>query len=63
MLFYYWQSALQLISSSLGYGNINHWPSETDGTSPISKAAKTVYLCERVPAECITVSDGDEKEE
>lgn len=29
---------------------------------PIGKAAKTVYLCKKVPADCITVSDGDEEE-
>ena len=44
------KNGAQLISSSLGYGNINHWPSETDGTSPISKAAnmaveKGILIC------------------
>ena len=29
---------------------------------PIGKAAKTVYLCDRVPADCIFVSEGDEEE-
>lgn len=44
------KNGAQLISSSLGYGNINHWPSETDGTSTISKAAnmaveKGILIC------------------
>ena len=44
------KNGAQLISSSLGYGNINHWPSETDGTSPISQAAnaavaKGILIC------------------
>ena len=44
------KNGAQLVSSSLGYGNINHWPSETDGTSPISKAAnmaveKGILIC------------------
>ncbi|MCQ2085360.1 MAG: RNA 2'-phosphotransferase [archaeon] len=30
---------------------------------PIGKAAKTVYLCDQVPADCIFVSDGEEEEE
>ena len=30
---------------------------------PIGKAAKTVYLCDMVPADCITVSEGDEESE
>ncbi len=30
---------------------------------PIGKAAKTVYLCDMVPADCITVSEGDEGSE
>ena len=29
---------------------------------PIGKAAKTVYLCDRVPADCIFVSEGDEED-
>ena len=44
------KNGAQLVSSSLGYGNIYHWPSETDGTSPISKAAnmaveKGILIC------------------
>lgn len=44
------KNGAQIISSSLGYGNINHWTSETDGTSPISKAAnmaveKGILIC------------------
>lgn len=44
------KNGAQLISSSLGYGEINHFPDEVDGTSPISKAAdmaasKGILIC------------------
>ena len=44
------KNGAQIISSSLGYGNINHDISELDGTSPISQAAnaavaKGILIC------------------
>ncbi|MBO4281919.1 MAG: S8 family serine peptidase [Bacteroidales bacterium] len=44
------RNGAQIISSSLGYGNINHYASELDGSSPISQAAnaavaKGILIC------------------
>ena len=44
------KNGAQIVSSSLGYGEINHFPDELDGASPISKAAnmgaaKGILIC------------------